>query len=139
MSGINKHEFHSSLAKVANQGMTVSRATADGIQLFFPADIILVQAQSAGPVSYADGTATNAASTAVAAYSGDYPGTRVVEIQNTDAANAMRVALGFNPTTTTGFRIPAGETRYYRTDLAVNVIREDSADVIYTRNVVTLN
>lgn len=132
-------QFDTARQKTTTGKFEIQRGTADGIQLFFPADIILAQAQSAGPVSYADGTATNAASAAVAAYSGDYPGTRVVEIQNTDAANAMRVALGFNPTTTTGFRIPAGETRYYRTDLAVNVIREDGADVTYTRNVVTLN
>lgn len=131
--------FDSAPTKTTTGKFETQRGTADGIQLFFPADVILEQSQGAGPVSYADGTATNAAATAVAAYTGDYPGTRVVEIQNTDAANAIRVAIGFNPTTTTGFRIPAGETRYYRTDLAVNVIREDGADVVYTRNVVTLN
>lgn len=132
-------EFHADIGKSPNGGFTRARSTADGIQLFFPADVILEQSQSTVPAPLTDGTATASALPAIPAYTGSYPGTRVIEIQNTDASNAMRVGLGFNPTTTTGFRIPAGETRYYRTDLAVNVIREDGADVVYTRNIVTLN
>lgn len=131
--------FDSAPTKTTTGKFETQRGTADGVQLFFPADIILEQSQSTVPAPLTDGAAGVVASEAVVAYTGDYPGTRVVEIQNTDAANAMRVAIGFSPTTTTGFRIPAGETRYYRTDLAVNVIREDGADVVYTRNVVTLN
>lgn len=127
--------FDSAPTKTTTGKFETIRGTADGIQLFFPADVILQQSDT-----LTDGTATNASSEAVAAYSASpsYPGTRVVKIDNKDAAVAIRVGIGITPTATKGDRIPAQQSATYRTDLAVNVISE-GANVSYARNVYTLN
>lgn len=128
-------QFSPNREKTREDGFQINRGTADGIQLFFPADVILSQGTGA---SFADATAGSSSTAAVAAYSGDYPGTRTVSIQNLDSANAMRIGIGATPTATSGYWLGPQQTVTFKTDLAVNVIRV-SADVTYARNAYTLN
>lgn len=84
----------------------------------------------------ADKTAAVASAEAVAASAGQY---RIISIENLDATESMRVSIGGTPTATQGERIKAGATKYFRTDKAINAIREGGSDLTYAVNVYIAN
>lgn len=82
----------------------------------------------------ADKTATNTSAVAVAAGTGLY---RIISIENLDGVESLCVGVGTTPTATLGEVVKAGATKYFRTNLAVNVIRKGSSNLTYAVNVYT--